>query len=161
MFALVWQRPVTTRLLVPSSSVIRSHPSRFSDLNAQISPKCLKICSRTLQTTAYGRLKFSALLMLCFHLASMTNGCLRPADATIAMAEYEQMNRIPSLEVPAVPERNEKVGASATLGPRHRVERKARRWKSSAAWSRAHARYVKAQVKAAQSETAWTPRTTE
>ena len=96
-----------------------------------------------------------------FSLASVTNGPVSPADATNIAAIKDKMNRISYKEVPSVPERNERVGAFVTLRLRHSLERKTRRGKSSAGRSLNHARYVKAQVKAARSEAAWTPHTTE
>jgi hypothetical protein len=92
--------------------------------------------------------------------ASVTNGPVSPADATIQKAKSDQMNRIRTKQVSAVAEQNESVGAFVTIRLRHVVGRRLRGGKS-AGRSLAHARYVKAQVMAARSEAVWTPITTE
>ena len=93
-------------------------------------------------------------------LASVTNGPVRSADVTNKMAKPDQMNRLSAIEVLSAPERNDSVGAVVTLRHRHSVPRKTRSWKAAGS-TLDHRRYVKAQVMAARSETAWTPRTTE
>ena len=93
-------------------------------------------------------------------LASVTNGPVRSADATIKMAKPDQMNRLPAIEVSSVPERIDSVGAFVTVRLRHTVRRKTRNWKSAGS-TLDHRRYVRAQVMAARSEAAWTPHTTE
>ena len=93
-------------------------------------------------------------------LASVTNGPVKSADATIKMAKYEHMNRIPSNEAPYAPERSDRAEAFVTLRPRHTVRRKTRSWKAAGS-TLDHRRYVKAQVMAARSEAVWTPITTE
>ena len=86
---------------------------------------------------------------------------MSPADVTIKKAIKDNMSRIPNKEVASVPEGNERVAAFVTLRLRHSDKPKTRTSKPSARRSLAHASYVKAQVKAARSEAAWTPRTSE
>ena len=94
-------------------------------------------------------------------LASVTNGPVRPADATNKKATEDNVNRIRTKQMSAETRRNESVGAFVTLRPRHTVGRKPRSDKPSAGRSLSHRRYVRAQVLAARSEAVWTPRTTE
>ena len=93
-------------------------------------------------------------------LASVTNGPVRPADATMNMAKPNQMNGLPANEVLSGREWNYRVGAFVALRLRHTVQRKIRSWKAAGS-TLDHRRYVKAQVIAARSEAVWTPRTTE
>ena len=93
-------------------------------------------------------------------LASVTNGPVRSAGATIKMAKPDQMNGLPAIEVFFLPEGIDSVGAFVTVRLRHTVPLRTRSWKAAGS-TLDHRRYVKAQVLAARSEAAWTPRTTE